>query len=145
MEVIVLLVELDQLEQLISDTINRTQLEVGTAIQTLKEAIMVGASHRVSESMMILSVALKNQLLIQTQTIESHLTPIICRLLQIWAQHLSHLIKLMLAVAILEVAIQTTEIVLLLRVDLLPITNHLQGKVREVIHTTRWHQGAVAP
>jgi hypothetical protein len=51
----------------------------------------------------------------------------------------------MLVVAILEVAIQTTEIVLLLKVDLLPITNHLQGKVREVIHTTRWHQGAVAP
>ena len=93
MEVIVLLVELDQLEQLISDTINRIQLEVVTAIQTLKEAIMVVASHRVSESMMILSVALKNQLLIQTQTIESHLTPIICRLLQIWARHLSHLIK----------------------------------------------------
>ena len=94
MEVIVLLVELDQLEQLILDTINRIQLEVVTAIQTLKEAIMVVvASHRVSESMMILSVAQKNQLLIQTQTIESHLTQIICRLLQIWAQHLSHLIK----------------------------------------------------
>ena len=93
MEVIVLLVELDQLEQLISDTINRIQLEVVTAIQILKVAIMVVASHRVSESMMILSVALKNQLLIQTQTIESHLTPIICRLLQIWGQHLSHLIK----------------------------------------------------
>ena len=94
MEVIVLLVELDQLEQLILDTINRIQLEVVTAIQTLKEAIMVVvASHPVSESMMILSVAQKNQLLIQTQTIESHLTPIICRLLQIWGQHLSHLIK----------------------------------------------------
>ena len=94
MEVTVLLVELDQLEQLISDTINnRIQLVMGTAIQTLKEAIMVVANHRVSESMMILSGALKNQLLIQTQTIESHLTPIICRLLQTWAQHLSHLIK----------------------------------------------------
>jgi hypothetical protein len=33
----------------------------------------------------------------------------------------------MLVVAILEVAIQTTEIVLLLKVELLPITNHLQG------------------
>jgi hypothetical protein len=48
-------------------------------------------------------------------------------------------------VAILVVEIQTTEIALLPKGDLLRTTNHHQVKASEVIHTIRWHQGAVVP
>lgn len=66
-------------------------------------------SHLVSESMMILLEDQKNQLLIQTQIIESHSIPITCRHLQIWVLHLSHHTRLMLEVTLVEET-QTTEI-----------------------------------